>query len=117
MLHGDFRSKSFYPLLTLLNTFILNDLKLAFLYKLYFSCEYFPLHITDSISMHSNQSNPFLRIVFQIIIPKMTKPTSTLVTVLCTILFDPLCILGVGTDSLAVVCAVIDGIMASSSCE
>lgn len=39
MLHGDFRSKSFYPLLTLLNTFILNDLKLAFLYKLYFSCE------------------------------------------------------------------------------
>lgn len=40
MLHGDFRRKSSYPLLTLLNTFIVNEFKTCFfLYKLYLICE------------------------------------------------------------------------------
>lgn len=47
----------------------------------------------------------------------MIKFIFILVIVLCIILFDLLCILGVGIDSLVVVCVVIDGVMVSFFCE
>lgn len=111
----------FYSLLTVLNTFIVNEFKVC-LFSVRTTCiihlwMFSPiiLHFIHSISMYSNYSTLSCVSFFKLQFLNMVKPTSTLVTVLCTVLFDPLCILGVCTDSLTVVCTVIDGVVATSS--